>query len=165
MKTNKLTLLALFTTLALALYYVETLIPNPIPIPGVKLGLANIIILVILSKYTPRDAFFVLLVRILIQTLLFGQFLSFAYSLVGGMLCLVIEMLLLRFLKNRFIYLVAIAGAIMHNVAQLAVCLLITKTIAVTAYLPYMILSAILTGLFTGLVSHYMLRLLNKHLQ
>ena len=84
--TKKLTTLSLLSAIALALYAVESALPPIVPIPGIKLGLANIITLVVLWKYSAKDAFFVLLVRILLATLFFGQAISLLYSLSGGLL-------------------------------------------------------------------------------
>ena len=79
--TKKLTTLSLLSAIAMALYAVESALPPIVPIPGIKLGLANIITLVVLWKYSAKDAFFVLLVRILLATLFFGQVISLLYSL------------------------------------------------------------------------------------
>ena len=86
--TRKLTTLSLLAAIALALYAVESALPPIVPIPGIKLGLSNIITLVVLWKYSAKDAFFVLLVRILLATMFFGQAMSLLYSLSGGILCL-----------------------------------------------------------------------------
>ena len=86
--TKKLTTLSLLSAIALALYAVESALPPIVPIPGIKLGLANIITLVVLWKYYAKDAFFVLLVRILLAPLFFGQAISLLYSLAGGLLCM-----------------------------------------------------------------------------
>ena len=86
--TKHLTTLALYTTLALAIYGVESLLPPLLPIPGMKLGLSNIITLLVLTKYGARDALWMLLSRILLATFIFGQFISLFYSLCGGIFCL-----------------------------------------------------------------------------
>ena len=95
--TRKLTTLSLLAAIALALYAVESALPPIVPIPGIKLGLSNIITLVVLWKYSAKDAFFVLLVRILLATMFFGQAMSLLYSLSGGILCL-FAMLLVKLL-------------------------------------------------------------------
>lgn len=159
---NKLTTLALFAALALAVYGVESLLPPPVPIPGIKLGLSNIITLVVLEKYSQRDAFYVLLVRILLSALLFGQAVSLLYSLAGGILCLIGMSLTRRLLLGHFLPLVSIMGALCHNIGQLITALLLTASSGVLAYLPFLILSGILTGVFTGCCAHFMLRLLKR---
>lgn len=160
-----LTALALFTTLALAIYYVESLLPTLVPIPGIKLGLANIITLLILKNFSARDAFLVLLARILIATFLFGQFMSLFYSLAGGICCLLIMWLVNGLLKGHFLFLTSIFGALFHNIGQMLVAIAITRTPAPLSYLPFFILSATITGLFTGLCAHYAQKYLGKLLR
>lgn len=157
---QKLTILALFATLSLAIYAVESALPPLVPIPGIKLGLANIITLVVLFSYSARDALYVLLVRILLSALLFGQAISLLYSLAGGLLCLVGMTLVHLLLQGHFPPLVSIVGALCHNVGQIVVALLLTATPGVLSYLPFLLLSGIVTGLFTGLCAHFMLRYL-----
>ncbi len=102
MSTRKLTVLALFAALALAIYSAESLLPPPIPLPGIKLGLANIITLLVLHLYRARDAAVVLLARVLLAGLLFGQAMSLLYSLCGGLLCFVAMTLASRMLHRHF---------------------------------------------------------------
>lgn len=161
---KKLTILAFLTTLALGLYWVESLLPTLVPIPGIKLGLANIITLIILKNFSMREAFPVLLMRIFIATFLFGQFVSLFYSLAGGILCLLAMALLLWLLQGHFLFLTSIFGALFHNLGQLLVALLLTKSLAVLTYLPFFILSAIVTGLFTGLCAHFAQKYLGSFL-
>ncbi|MBR4084299.1 MAG: Gx transporter family protein [Lachnospiraceae bacterium] len=153
--TKKLTILAFFTTLALILYWVESLLPTLVPIPGIKLGLANIITLIILKNFSLREAFPVLLIRIIIATFLFGQFVSLFYSLAGGIFCLLAMALILWILQGHFLFLISIFGALFHNLGQLVVALILTKSLAVLTYLPFFILSAVVTGLFIGLCAHF----------
>jgi len=157
---RKLTTLAMFTTLALIIYTVECAIPPLVPIPGIKLGLANIITLVTLQLYSPKDTFLVLLVRILLSTLLFGQAMSLMYSLAGGFLCFIAMYFINRLLQKKFLFLTGIIGALFHNIGQLTVAYLITTVPGVLAYLPFLLLSGIITGLFTGLCAHFTLRYL-----
>ena len=162
MNLKKLTTLALFTTLALGIYAVESLLPPLVPIPGVKLGLANIITLVLLRDFSVKDASLVLLARILLSAFIFGQALSLLYSLAGGFLCLPVMYLTNRLFKGHYLFLTGIAGAITHNLAQLLVAYLITQVPGVIAYLPVLLPAGILTGLFTGLcaqlIRKYLLR-------
>ena len=161
---KKLTILAFLTTLALGLYWVESLLPTLVPIPGIKLGLGNIITLIILKNFSMREAFPVLLMRIFIATFLFGQFVSLFYSLAGGILCLLAMALILWLLQGHFLFLASIFGALFHNLGQLLVALLLTKSLAVLTYLPFFILSAIVTGLFTGLCAHFAQKYLGSFL-
>lgn len=153
---QKLTALSLFTTLALAIFAVESAIPPLVPIPGVKLGLANIITLAVLTNYSEKDALCVLSARILLSALLFGQAVSLLYSLAGGILCFAAMCMANRLLRGHFLFLTSILGAVFHNLGQLLTALLITSTPGVLSYLPFLLLSGILTGLFTGLCAGFM---------
>lgn len=160
MKTKHLTTLAMFSTLALIIFTIESAIPPLIPIPGIKLGLANIITLVLLHNYSAKDAFLVLMVRILLAGFFFGQALSLLYSLVGGIVCFVAMLLVHRLLKGNYLFLVSIIGGIFHNLGQITIAYLVTEVPGVLVYLPFLLLSGIVTGLFTGLCAHFM----NRHL-
>lgn len=159
--TRHLTILALYTTLALAIYGIESLLPPLLPIPGMKLGLANIVTLLVLTRYSAKDTFLVLLSRILLSTFAFGQFLSLLYSLCGGIFCFGAMCTTRMLLKNRHIYITGIFGAIFHNLGQILIALLMTRTIAVLSYLPFLIICAVITGLFTGLCAHFAAKLLH----
>ena len=146
MRTRKLTALALFTALALAIYSVENLLPPVVPLPGIKLGLANIITLLALH----------------LSTLLFGQAMSLLYSLSGGLLCFVSMTLASRLLHRHFPELTSILGGISHNIGQILAALLITAVPGVLVYLPYLLISGIVTGFFTGLCARFALRHLRR---
>ena len=161
-RTKKLAILALFAALALGIYGLESLIPNPFPIPGIKLGLANIVTLVVLKRFGIREAALVLTVRILLSSLLFGNGVTLLYSAAGGLLCLAIEFAINSFLKGKALFVTAVFGALFHNAGQLIVALFLTKVINVMVYAPYLGISAILTGLFTGLCAYYTLKLLPR---
>lgn len=152
---KRLTLLAFFTTIAMAVHYVESLLPVFVPIPGIKLGLANIITLIVLQSFSAKEAFLVLLARILLVSFVFGQFVSLLYSLAGAILCLLAMWLINKLLKGDYLFLTSIFGALFHNMGQLLIAMLLTKSLAVLTYLPFFVLSAALTGLFTGLCAHF----------
>lgn len=162
---QKLTSLALLTALALMIYTLESLLVPIVPIPGIKLGLANVITLIALKRYGFRDAALILLCRIFLASAFFGQAIGLAYSLAGGFLCLLVMTLFHHLLGGGYLPLTSILGAIAHNVAQLAIAWLITRTGGVFVYLPFLMISAIVTGLFTGCCAHYSLRLLPRELR
>lgn len=155
MKTKKIVSLALFTALALILSLIESAFPPLAPIPGIKLGLANIITLVVLLNYTGRDAFLVLLVRVILSSLFTGQAVYFLYSLSGALLCFAAMWLVNKLLQKHFVFLTSIVGSIFHNTGQVLMAILLTKTLGIAAYLPILLVSGILTGLFTGLCAFY----------
>ena len=179
--TRKLTTLSLLAAIALALYAVESALPPIVPIPGIKLalsflesvitpllglmpgiklGLSNIITLVVLWKYSAKDAFFVLLVRILLATMFFGQAMSLLYSLSGGILCLFAMLLVKLLLHGNYLFLASMTGAVFHNLGQIGVAFLLTSVPAVLVYLPFLLLSGLVTGLFIGLCARFTLRFL-----
>ena len=162
MNVKKLTRLAMLTTIALIIFMVEAQIPPPIPIPGIKLGLANIITLLVLHLYNARDAALVLLARVLLSALLFGQAMSLLYSLCGGLLCFAAMALASRLLHRRFPELTSILGGIFHNIGQILAALLITAVPGVLVYLPYLLISGIVTGFFTGLCTRFALGCLRR---
>ncbi|MCQ2494859.1 MAG: Gx transporter family protein [Lachnospiraceae bacterium] len=155
-------ILALFAALSFGIYAAEVFIPNPIPIPGIKLGLSNIIILVVLRRYGVKDASLVLIVRLILSCLLFGSLLSLLYSAVGGVICLLVEALINRILNGRAIFVTAAFGALFHNAGQLAVAIAVTRSPGVLLYAPYLAVAGIITGLITGLCAFFILRKLPK---
>lgn len=160
-----LTRLAMYTTLALALYGLESLLPPPIPVPGVKLGLANIVTLLLLRNYSAQDAATVLALRILLSAFAFGQAVSFAYSLAGGVCCFLIMYVINRLLQNHFLYLTSIFGALSHNLGQLLAAYVLTSVSGIMVYLPVLAVSGIMTGLFIGLCAHFSQKYLETHLK
>lgn len=164
MTVRKITRLSLFASLSLAIYAAESAVPPLVPIPGMKLGLANIITLILLRHYSWRDALLVLLTRIALSSLLFGQALSFAYSLAGGVFSLFVMAFIIKLLQKKLLFLAGAMGGLAHNAAQLLTAFLLTSTPGVLAYLPFLILSGILTGIFTGLCAAFSGRYLLRHL-
>ena len=150
--TRKLTTLSLLAAIALALYAVESALPPIVPIPGIKLGLSNIITLVVLWKYSAKDAF--------LATMFFGQAMSLLYSLSGGILCLFAMLLVKLLLHGNYLFLASMTGAVFHNLGQIGVAFLLTSVPAVLVYLPFLLLSGLVTGLFIGLCARFTLRLL-----
>lgn len=158
MNIKKMTLLSLYTTIALTIFMIESMLPPLVPIPGIKLGLANIVTLFVLSRYQAKDAFLVLLIRILLATLIAGQAVSFLYSLSGGLLCLAVMISVNKLLGGRFIYLTSITGAIAHNMGQILAAFFVLRLSGIFVYVPYLMISGTITGLFTGLICHFALR-------
>lgn len=155
MSAKRLTLLAMYVVLSLAIYAVESLLPNPLPIPGCKLGLANIITLLLLKNYGLRDTCLVLLTRILIATLLFGQAVSLLYSLFGGLLALLCMAAVKKLFGSSFLIPAGITGGLAHNVGQLLAAFLIVRSPSVLTYLPFLLLCSGAAGLFTGAAAHF----------
>lgn len=163
MKKNRRTkaaYLGVFTALALIFSYIETLIPFQIGIPGVKLGLANLIIVIALYKMRVRDALALSVVRILLAGFLFANLFSIIYSLAGGVLSLAV----MAFLKKRGTFSVigvSVAGGVFHNIGQLLVAMFVVETFSVAYYVPVLLVAGVITGCLIGIVSNKMLKRLS----
>ena len=157
MKTGKTVQLALLTALALIIFVVELQIPNPFPIPGVKLGLANIITVNAVYHYRAREVFLVVLIRILLGAVFSGNMAAMLYSLAGGMLCLVGMLPLKRLLSEKYLWVLSVLGAVFHNIGQIAAACLIAGW-GVLAYLPFLLVSGCLAGAFTGVCAQLVVR-------
>ncbi len=155
---TKLTILSLYTAIALTIFMIEATLPAIAPVPGIKLGLANIITLVIIVRYSFKDAFLVLIVRILLATFFAGQAVSLIYSMCGGIMCLIVMFLSNKMLNGKYIYLTSILGGIAHNTGQVLAAFFILRLSGILIYIPYLIISGIITGLFTGLICHFTLK-------
>ena len=149
--TKRLCLCGILCAAALTVFIIEAQLPLPIPVPGIKLGLANIFTLFALMYLTPREAAAILLVRILLGSIFAGQPSVLLYSLSGGVLCLIGEVLLLKLIGKNFIWEISVFGAMLHNTAQIICAAVITNTAAVFWYLPPLLIAAALTGAFCGL--------------
>lgn len=146
-----------FTALALIFSYVETLIPVNLGIPGVKLGLANLIIVVALCKMRLSEAYLLSVVRVLLAGFIFGNYFSIIYSLAGGLLSLTV-MALLKKWGGFSLQGISIAGGVFHNIGQLIVAAVVVETFSVTYYFPVLLVAGLLTGLVIGIVAEMMLK-------
>lgn len=160
---SKVAYFGVFTALALIFSYVETLIPINFGIPGVKLGLANLIIVIALYKMRLREVYLLSIIRVLLSGFIFGNYFSIIYSLAGGLLSLTVMAVFKR--KDGFSIMgISIAGGVFHNVGQLIVAMLVVETFSVAYYVPVLLIAGMITGLLIGIVSNEMLkRLVNVH--
>ena len=150
-RTQKLALLGLFTAIALALAYLEVLLPPLFSaVPGIKLGLPNIVIIFILYKMGVKEAAAVSLVRMVAVALLFGNPMTFAYSLAGGALSLA-AMAILRRLDFFSIIGVSVSGGVLHNVGQILLAMIILRTAELGYYLVILAVTGTVAGIFIGL--------------
>lgn len=150
-----------FTALALIFSYVESLIPINFGIPGVKLGLANLITLIALYKMSVKEAFLISIARVILSGFIFGNLFAILYSLAGGLLSLAIMTWFKR--SNKFsIYGISMAGGVFHNVGQLMMAILVVESVTIAGYLPVLLVSGLLTGLVIGVVSGETLKRIGK---
>lgn len=154
---SKVAYFGVFTTLALIFSYVETLIPIQFGIPGVKLGLANLIIVIALYRMKLSEAYLLSIVRVLLAGFIFGNYFSIIYSLAGGLLSLTVMALLRK--KGGFSVIgVSIAGGVFHNIGQLIIASVIVETFSVMYYVPALLIAGLVTGLLIGIASDGMLK-------
>lgn len=145
MSAKKLTELSMLAGIALIIFVIELQIPNPFPVPGIKLGLANVITVYAVHRYHAREAAMALL-----------------YSAAGGTLCLTGMSAVKRLISEKHLWLSSAFGAIFHNAGQIAVAIAVTRTPALLAYFPYLLVSGCLAGSFTGFCAQLTIQKLEK---
>ncbi len=153
---------AVLAAVALVLFVIEAQIPPVVPIPGVKLGLANIVTVWALMRNGAPDALGITLVRIALGSIFTGTVPSFIFSLSGGLLAFVAILLLRKLLNENQIFVAGVIGAIFHNAGQLTSAAIMYCTASVFVWSPVLILSGIVTGLFTGLVAQLLAKKIPK---
>ena len=151
-----LTRMALLTAAAVVLGYIERLIPMPGSIPGIKLGLANTVLLYAIYLLDTRSAFVLMILKVGLSGLLYSGVSAMMFSLGGG-LCSLVMMLLVKKLGggNVSIIGVSVVGAVFHNVGQTAVAALMVNTAALMGYVPFLLVAAVVTGILTGIAGKY----------
>ena len=164
-KTKKLVFLALLTAISLGIWVIEAQIPAPIPVPGVKLGLASIITLAAMALLGRKEALAVLLMRVFLACLFAGSFSAILFSLTGGLFSWAVMALTLGLFAEKRLWVVSVFGAIAHNAGQLLAAIAVTKTPALIAYGPALLFAAIVTGAFTGVAAMYLTRALKGRIR
>lgn len=161
MTTKRVAYCAMLTALAMIFGYVEVLIPFGLGIPGVKLGLANIVIVLALYFLPAYQAFAIQLMRIVLVSFLFGNSSMMLYSLAGGMLSFVV-MLLMKRGEAFSITGVSIAGGVSHNIGQLIVAVLVVQNLRIAFYFPVLIMAGLITGCLIGMLAYRIKPVLDK---
>jgi len=151
MKIKKLTTMALLSAIALTIFMVEAQIPPLVPLPGVKIGLSNIVTVYAVFALGPGEAAAILFCRIFLGSIFAGNFSSILYSAAGGLLAILVTIGLRRILKKNQLWVAGSLGAVGHSIGQMAMAMVMTGTPSIAIYLPVMIAISIVTGLFTGL--------------
>ena len=158
---GRITRLALLTAIALTIFLAEAQLPALTAVPGVKLGLANIVTVYAMFALGPGDALLVLSGRVFLGAVFSGQMMTLIYSAAGGFLSWCVLCLLRKLLTGEQIWLVSPVVAVFHNLGQLLAAAAVLRSWAVMAWLPYLIIAAILAGLFTGVAAQALLRRLS----
>ncbi len=157
MKPRKLVLLALLTAIALTIFLLEAQIPPLLPVPGMKLGLANIVTVFTVFLLGAREGCLVLAARIFLGAVFAGNFSTILYSAAGGTLAILTTIALKPILRENQLWVAGCAGAVAHSIGQMAVAVWVSGTLGLLAYLPILIAVSIVTGLFTGLCAQFLL--------
>ncbi len=151
MKAKRIAELSVLTAVSLIIFIIELQIPNPFPIPGIKLGLANIITVFAVYHYKAYEVAMIVAVRLLLGSVFSGNFMALIYSASGAFLCLLGMLLLKRIIDEKHIWIASIFGAVLHNTGQMIAAVTVTQTMQIVAYYPFLLVSGCLAGLFTGL--------------
>ena len=151
MKSQKVATYGLFVALAFILSYIESLIPMPVPIPGIKIGLANLVVIASLYTMGPKEAFSLSMVRVILIGFTFGNLSTMIYSLAGGLLSC---MLMIFFSKFKLFSMigVSIIGGVSHNIGQILVAMLVVQSSFLMYYLPFLLLAGTISGTVIGII-------------
>lgn len=149
---KKTAYLGLFLALALICSYIESLIPFYFGIPGVKLGLTNLVVVMMLYCIGAKEALLISMMRIVLAGFMFGNMFSILYSLAGGILSFLIMYLLKRYIRLRIIS-VSAAGGVSHNIGQLIVAALVVENYNIFYYAAVLVIAGIITGIVIGIIA------------
>ena len=162
MHIRKLCESAVLITVALIIFRVEAAIPLPVAIPGIKLGLANVVTLTALFLLPKGWVYGILALRVLLVSILIGNPMSAFYGFAGGTLCFLITLIFKNRVTRDQIWVLGVLGAIAHNFGQIGVAVILTRSWVILGYFPFLLISAILTGILTGLIVQFLIRRLYR---
>ncbi|MGO5021842.1 Gx transporter family protein [Lawsonibacter sp. LCP25S3_G6] len=159
---GRMTRLALLTAIALTIFMVEAQLPVVTIVPGIKLGLANIVTVYAMFTLGPGDTLMMLAGRVFLGAVFSGQMMTLIYSAAGGFLSWCVLLVLRRMLQRGQIWLCSPVAGVFHNLGQLLAAAAVMKTWTVLAYLPYLVLAGIIAGLFTGVAAQALINRLER---
>lgn len=159
---KKIAIIAIFITLALVLSYVDSLIPLAIMVPGIKIGLANIVIILSLYMIGEKETILISTIRVILSSLLFGTILTFAYSMTGAILSLII-MIILKKKTTLATMTISIIGAVSHNIGQIIMAVMIMSTKEIIYYLPILMITGVISGTIIGILASLLILFTKKN--
>lgn len=159
---TRLTHLSMLTTVALIIFIIEASLPPLTSVPGVKMGLANIVTLSVFYLYGRKDALLVLIARVILGAFVSGRVMTLPYSLCGGLFCFAVCALIFPLFPLKRLWLLSMIGAVFHNIGQILVAIFLTGTPEIIWYLPILMISGVISGFFTGHAAQYLLLRLKK---
>lgn len=158
-KLNKMIFLSILVSIGLALSVLESAIPLPIAVPGARLGLSNMVVLVTIITFGFKEGIVVSMLKSMVLVLVTGSISSFIYSFSGAVLSCIVMYIAYKFFSNIFSLMgVSILGALSHVTAQITVASLMMNNLRIYSYLPFLMLTSIFTGYFVGLSSTYIIK-------
>ena len=160
MKTKKVVLFGIGIALSLILSYVDFLIPLYSLAPGIKMGLANIVVVFALFKWGIKEGIIMSVIKVVLTTIIFGNGMSFIYSIAGALVSILL-MILLKRINVLSLVTVSVIGAVSHNLAQIAVAIIVTDYLEILVYLPFLIFAAVISGLIVGFASAVVVKRVN----
>lgn len=161
---KKTVTLGFLLALSLILSYIESLLPLAVGIPGIKLGLPNLVVVILLYLYGGREALAVNLLRIVLSGFLFGNLSAILYAL-SGAICSFVVMFLMRKTERFSMMGVSIGGGVCHNIGQVLTAVLVVETFAPAFYLPFLLIAGAVTGALIGIVGSRVRPLLGRVLK
>ena len=161
MKARRIAFLGLCVALSMILSYFESLIPPLVAVPGVKVGLPNLVMIFMLYKIGPKETVAVSLVRVVLVSILFGSVVSMIYSLVGAILSLT-GMILLKKTGKFSTLTVSVVGGVLHNIGQVITAMAIMETSQIIYYLPVLLISGTIAGVVIGLTASLIVKRMER---
>lgn len=156
LSAKKIVYISMLVSQALVLNIIESFIPVPIPVPGIKIGLANIVTLVTILMFGFKESLIVVVLRTLLAQLLVGNITAFLFSVSGGILSACIMYIVYKRYSRYFSLVgVSVFGSVAHNVGQLFVASIVINNFLIFSYLPVLVMAGIIMGIFTGLVANF----------
>jgi heptaprenyl diphosphate synthase len=160
---RKLSVIAVFASLAVVLGILESMIPFAVAVPGAKPGLGNILVLTCLWFFSGRDALWLIAVKTLLTAFILGTFSTFLFSIMGALASFLVMWLMLRFARHAFnLVSVSVAGGVAHNIGQLTAAAVVLGTSKIYFYLPVLLIAGVVTGVFVGLAARYLIGTLSR---
>lgn len=161
--TRRIVLTALLVAQAIVLSAIERTIPFPSSVPGAKLGLGNIVTLTAIYLFPFKEALSIVLLKTIMTAFILGSFSTFLYSFSGAILSFFVMFVLFSLLSHKISTIgISVAGAISHNLGQLLMAAFIIRNINIVAYLPFLMISGIGTGIVVGITTNFLLKYLKK---
>lgn len=162
LSVKKIAIIAIFISLALILSYVDSLIPLTIMVPGIKIGLTNVVIIFSLYMLGFHTALFISIIRVILSSVLFGSILTFAYSMTGAMLSILVMVILKNKVKLSTLT-ISIIGAVMHNIGQILMAIILMNTKEIIYYLPILMITGMISGTIIGIISALLIKFFKKN--